>query len=181
MKANGEQERMVEFPPTPTTRYELVWLLDKHWRSLDGLVASLREAELVVPLAGWSVKDHLGHLAAWQGKALAVLQGMDANEGLGVSAEQYDTLSMDALNDVIYDTWRSIPVVEVIAALHHGHARVLATVQTKPWPDLEALAPNQPPDRFDGRTVLQVVAANTYEHYMEHEVWLREQLAARQG
>jgi len=32
---------------------------------------------------------------------------------------------------------------------------------------------------IDGRTVLAVVAANTYEHSIEHETWIREKLAQR--
>lgn len=166
----------IEFPPTPENRYELIWLLERHWRSLDALIAGLREAEIVAPLDDWSVKDHVSHLAAWQGKALAVLQGLPAHEGLGLSAELYESLDTDGINSVLHETWRTIPVVEAIAALHHGHARVAASLQSIPWAELEA-----PVGGPDGRSVLEVVAANTYEHYIEHETWIRQQLAARQG
>ena len=57
---------------------ELLQAIERSWASLDDLVAGLREPELTRHGPdGWSVKDHLAHLAAWNLALVALLEGRD--------------------------------------------------------------------------------------------------------
>ena len=55
----------IHFPPPPRNKAELLEQVRPHRAELEQTVSALSEAELITPgLDGWSVKDHMTHLAA---------------------------------------------------------------------------------------------------------------------
>lgn len=150
----------------PQNQAELIRRIEQDWTELMNLVGRLSEAQLEIPLDdGWSAKDHLAHLAAWERHLLlAHLQGRPAAESLDVdeaTAAQYD---IDTLNEIIYRRNQPRPANEVLAELRQVHAQVVAALAQTPF---ERLMQPRYPDRPD--PLLQWVIGNTYEHYQEHE------------
>ena len=77
-------------PTNPKSKAELLMRIRVARSELDLTVAGLDEAALAAPgPEGWSVKDHLAHLAAWARKVLANMDGRTGPEVLGVPADVY--------------------------------------------------------------------------------------------
>jgi hypothetical protein len=163
-----------EFPPPAANKAELIERVMQQRLSLDALVAPLSAAEMLQPLGGWSVRDHIAHLNVWAGKALAVLQNRPPHDGLGLEWPPADPRDVDTLNAFFHERTRDVPLEDVLEESGRLHTEVLTALMLA---SERLLHRPMPPDEPDGRTVLAVVAANTYEHSIEHETWIREGLA----
>jgi hypothetical protein len=167
----------IEFPPRPSSKEELLSRIRRQQERLNGLLATVGGDDLTIVLQDWSVKDHIAHVTAWLGAARAALRGLRMWEGLGLPAAPANARDWDTINATLYGIWRETPWLEVVARWQRDHESTVAAIEAVSLPELNAAhvelgAP-------EGRTVMDVVSANTYEHYLEHEIWLREQLAAR--
>jgi ureidoglycolate hydrolase len=146
--------------------------------SLEQVVARLSAEQLTAAGPdGWAVKDHLAHVAAWEESLLALLDGRDRNQAVGLSAAEsvsanHDT---DAINAVIYRRHRDRSASDVLATFHETHARVLAALDRLTDADLlrpySHYQPNAQP--LDPRPVLGWIEGNTWDHYDEHAAWIR--------
>ena len=61
----------------PRTRADLMARIQRDWAALEETIADLIEEQMSVPDAGgWSIKDNLAHLTAWEstGRSLMVLR-----------------------------------------------------------------------------------------------------------
>src|SRR2546430_16704437 len=101
---------------------ELLQEIERSWASLDDLVAGLSEPELTRHGSdGWSVKDHLAHLAAWNLSLVALLEGRDRDAALGV----WDVPSeVDPVNGLLHRGHR-ILVVDEARALQVGSRQMV--------------------------------------------------------
>src|SRR5437588_10496967 len=88
----------------------LLQSIERSWASLDQLTEGLTEAQLARPgPAGWSVKDHIAHLAAWNLSLVALLEGRDRDAALGV----WDVPSeVHPVNEVLHRRHRNLVVGE---------------------------------------------------------------------
>jgi hypothetical protein len=102
---------------TPKTTVELLSLVDQAWTALESTVARLEPGQLtdVRDPAGWAVKDHVMHVAAWEDALLARLAGRPVHEALGLDEA---TLSQgeDTENAAIFARHRHRPLAEVLAS-----------------------------------------------------------------
>ena len=136
---------------------------------IESLVASLTEAQLTTPpTGGWSIKDHLVHLTAWERLLLHRIHGHPEREHevLGLDPAAYAALSdWDSINSIIYQRGRDRPLPDALAEFRDVYREVVAAVEratdeelARPWPPNE---PGAPP-------LIANVAGNTYEHFAEH-------------
>ena len=126
--------------------------------------------------AGWTLKDHLAHVAAWEKSLLALLGGEDRAAAVGLVRSEYQGLDTDGVNERIYQQHRERPFDEVIADYQATHRRVIDALNGM---DDAALAlpysryqPDDPPQ--NPNPVVGWVDGNTWEHYEEHIGWLRK-------
>ena len=107
---------------TPKTTAEVLARVDQAWTALESTVARLKPAQLtdVRDPAGWAVKDHLMHVAAWEDAFLARLAGRPTHEALGVDEA---TLSQDedTENAAIFARHRHRPLADVLDAARASH------------------------------------------------------------
>jgi uncharacterized damage-inducible protein DinB len=161
-------------PDQPADTPTRASLLDEIQRSraafLDRL-AAFDEAELAAPRHdGWSVKDHLAHIASWEESLLAMLAGTDPYAPLGLHGD--DT---DALNEAIRARFADRSLAEVRGIFDGTHARVLARLQSltdedvsRPYSSYQPTATRRDRDE----PVYHWIRGNTSEHYEEHRGWL---------
>jgi len=95
---------MAENESTPQSKAELVARITREWDALQAAIAGLSEEQLTAPGdGGWSIKDNLAHIAAWEQYMLAaVLQGQTAAQALGVAPETLQGLDDNGINDILY-------------------------------------------------------------------------------
>jgi hypothetical protein len=165
---------------------QLLREIDRGWADLVAFLDQAGEEALTGPVdaEGWTVKDHVVHLAAWERSALFLLQGRPRHEGLGVSEATYlsntdGEKAWDAINAAIKQN-ASLSLSEALADLHQTHEYLLEALQPLTDEELELPYAHYLPDEPGegaGPPAFGVVSGNSWEHYVEHLEWMRAILA----
>ena len=162
-----------------TTKTELLEAINHHWQAVNQAINALSEAQMttIQDGQGWTVKDHIAHMAAWERSALFFLQGKPRHEGLRVPEAIYLSEDADRINAAIYQQQRATPLPEVMANFHQVHRQLMSALE--PITDAELLLPYRhflpdEPGDGDGLPGINVVYGNSANHYQEHWAWMRE-------
>jgi hypothetical protein len=90
--------------------------VQRSWMVLDEFVAGLSAAQMRrVGLDGWSVKDHVGHIAAWNLSLVALLECRDRQAAMAL--EGFSTTDWDGQNEVLLQRYRGLVADEARALL----------------------------------------------------------------
>jgi hypothetical protein len=146
---------------------ELMAELDLEWANIERICFSMSEADMLTPgVEGeWSVKDILCHLSAWEKYLLDRLgYALTGQHPLYPAMSSWD--DVHRFNAQVYADNKDRPLTSVIIEFRSLYRGVMTVLESL---DDEVL--NQPysydfPD--DALTLLQLIRANTYEHYREH-------------
>jgi len=139
------------------TRSALLGGIARSWQELQDVVRDLDERRLSAPGPdGWSVKDHLTHLARWEQYLLATIEDRDAVAALGLPADQERTET--AVNAALHRLDAGRSPEEAQRLLVEAHVQVLA--------GLEAL------DEAGLQHHLAHIEGNTSGHFDEHRAWI---------
>ncbi len=156
---------MGEPTDAPRDKAGLLSRIDRAWAALEESFAGLSEAQLTAPgPEGWSVKDHLAHIATWERILLvAHLQGRSFAEAAGMddaTAKATEEMTAETgLNDWFLQRDRGRPLADVLADVRETHARLLEALEDAEFAAL--------------RERMGHVIGNTYEHYDEHRAIIR--------
>lgn len=150
--------------------------IERTWNELNARVVSLGPAGLTLTGSdGWAVKDHLIHVAAWEHSLLALLEGADRHDALGVGPTVDET---DAINDAVWSMHRNKTPEEALDYFHQSHAVLMKRLATLSDDDLRLpynhYQPEEPIDAADNRPALDWVAGDTYDHYPQHLEWINQ-------
>jgi len=156
----------------PQDKADLQERIQREWAVLEQVVNQLSEEQMKTPGAGgWSVKDNLAHLTAWeQFMLLYHLHGHPAHEVMRIDAATMDAVDENGLNDILYRRNRDRSVAEVLTDFRRSHQQVVAFLEQLPFADL--MQPRYPDDP-QARPLINWVIGNTYEHYEEHRLNIR--------
>lgn len=159
----------------PADKQDLLERIQQEWSRLLETVEQLNPEQVTRPGAGgWSVKDNLAHLAAWEQVMLRSYLGDEpANELFEMDAAEFARLDEDGENAVLFERDKDIPPEEVLRGLKQSHAEVIGTLEKTPFDDLLQV---RYPDDPEQRPMLDWVIGNTYEHYREHRRYIEETL-----
>ena len=142
--------------------------------SLEELLASLSESQLCIPtLEGQrSIKDILAHIAAWERLCAGWIEAFLHGEAPDMPDEDDDTI-----NERIFQENRTRPLHEVQEDFQVTYQQFLGQVQAL----FQILTEEDlnDPNRFsslEGRSLLALVAGNSYDHYHEHAEQVRSWL-----
>lgn len=147
---------------------ELIEAMRRDRAALDTLVGALDDAQLTQPAldAGWSVKDVLAHVSAWERLCASWLEDV----AHGRMPERPEVRDVDGTNAREYERARDLPRREILAASRRSYEAILDSVRALSEADLADQT------RF-GWPTWQMASSNSDEHYREHtdqiESWLR--------
>lgn len=155
---------------------QLVEQIENGWNALHAYLATLSDAQLTgrTDTVGWTVKDHLMHLAVWEDGVLALLDGESRAGRMGLTKELFESEDFDAINAVIYEKHKELTLSEVRARFAGIHQRLLARIEALGDEGLQRPYNAYDPTTPWERPVLNSVAGNTSHHYGEHLPWMRE-------
>lgn len=162
--------------PTLSTLADLDRVLAAAWSDLASLLAGLSETDLLAEdAAGWTIRDHLTHLVAWEDSVAALFQGRQRHEGLGVDATFYAEASFDEINDVIMRGQRHLTRHEALASLRRSHDALLAGIRLLSDADLNRTVADFFPQaaRDDDRRMIDFIYENSAGHFAEHLEWMQ--------
>ena len=158
-----------------TTKAELLSNLESDWASLNAALDRLtdRQKTTIQDAQGWTVKDHLIHLAAWERSVVFLLQGQPRHAGLGVDPVLYENGSADDINAAIFQQRKEIPLAEGTAQFRNVHRQLVQLLL--PLTDTDLLKPCReylPDEVGDNRSAIDVIYSNTIGHFGEHLGWI---------
>lgn len=148
-----------------TSKAELLGAVREERAALEEAVDALEEGQMLDPVfdGGWSVKDTLAHITAWEQLMIGwVEQSLRGEEPQRpVTGDDW----VDRLNARLYEENADRPLDEVLEEFAGSYQEALALVERLEEDDLFD------PERFpwrDGSPLWQMVAANTNWHYKDH-------------
>jgi len=157
----------------PGSKSELMSAIEREWKSLMDVVATLDDAKMTTPDAGgWSPKDNLAHLAEW----LNILMGyhMDrrpSHEVIGVEPEVVKGWDMEVINPVLFERNRNRSAQDVLDELRRVYAELAGKLEAMTFEEL--LKPRHADDP-EKRPVLMWVLGDTTEHFAEHRATIEK-------
>ncbi len=151
--------------------------IDAAWEDLRSFLAAVTpDQALKRDQAGWSVKDHVVHLAAWEDSVDILFRGGFRHEALGIEESFFAAGNIDEINEVIKVRLEGTTPEEALRSLEGTHERLMGHLSTLRDADLEAKAreffPQAP--RNDERLLAALIWANTGGHFAEHLAWMRD-------
>ncbi len=149
---------------------ELLEKMQAGWGMLQDYLATLTPEQMSTPTdaAGWTVKDHLIHLAVWQDGVYAMLQGQDRVAAMDVPQAVWDTRDFDQINAVIQQRHQNDSLDEVLRTLDTVQARFYAKIQSLDEADIYRANPASPA----GTLMIEYIKGDSYEHYAAHVPWM---------
>jgi hypothetical protein len=155
---------------------ELMARIDRTWPALQAALVSLSDAQQAVKdKAGWAIKDHVVHMAAWERSVVFLLQGRPRHEGLGVDEELYLHGSEEEINAAVFQNNAHLPPDEAQAYQRDVHGQMMALLSRLSDADLQKPCSELLPEKVAGEydfAVINTVYGNTAHHYAEHLDWI---------
>ncbi|HEX2281453.1 MAG TPA: ClbS/DfsB family four-helix bundle protein, partial [Thermomicrobiales bacterium] len=154
----------LENMPLPVSKIELLERIPPARQALESLLTGLTEPQMVaLDESGWSIKDHLAHLATWERMIVAHLQAGNDHEVVGLDGVSYAAAGLDELNAMIERQNKDHSLSGVLDDFHRSHAAIVALLDLLSDSDLALPYWDDEPN---GRTVLEKVSGDTYRHYL---------------
>lgn len=172
----GPERQPTEAPAGP--KRELLRAIDEGWTALNDALDRLTPTQwaTVRDSEGWTIGDHVIHLARWERSVVHFLSGRPRHTGLGIDETLYLQGPADAINVAIH---RQVSGATPSAAREEWrvvHLELLALLAVLPEADLARryryFLPDEPGEG-DGPTAEFVIFGNTAEHYAEHRAWIQ--------
>jgi hypothetical protein len=153
---------------------ELLEKINAGWDEFQTYVATLSPADFTsnIDAAGWTVKDHMMHLAVWEDGIRALLDGQSRHHHMGLDDTTWETGDFDMMNAVIQQQHRDKPLDEVLAALRDAHTGLMAKLDTLSNDDLQRPYNTYQPDPKRVDPVINWIEGDTYAHYAAHQPWI---------
>jgi hypothetical protein len=163
-------------PSTYPSKSELLADIRAARAELEALIAPLSPQALSRPGpdGGWSIQDHLIHLAEWRWKLLAMINGRSGNEGLHIDEQVYHSGDFDAINDLLYRRNRARSTEDLLTEFRRAHAEVIRAIEQLPEVGLLRAYDLTLPG--DTRPLVAGILGNTSDHDREHIEWIKEML-----
>lgn len=129
----------------------------------------------IVP--GWTAKDMLAHVTTWEQRVIGWIEAAEKGEPVDRPSTGYPDSVVNPINAADHALTKDLPLTEVMAAFERSffeYQRMLSNLS-----DEALFTPGY--FEFTGKHALWgFVAADGYEHYLEHSEDLRRWLAKQE-
>lgn len=158
---------------------ELLGEISAAWSELNAALDRLTPEQLISSRdkAGWTVKDHIAHMTAWERSVVVYMQGKPRWEGLGISQKQYHGGDDDEINAAIQRSKKNVPAADVLADFRAVHDEMTGMLGMMSDADLNKSNSDFQPAGIDAREVDErpisgLIFSNTTNHFREHLGWI---------
>lgn len=151
---------------------ELLERIASERAALEHVIKTLEEPELTGPVLddGWSIKDAIAHITAWERRMLRGIEAWKRGDTPAWPEPGATMADVDRLNERDLAANRDRPLGDVLSEARASYAAIVSAVEALPAQELASPTPwsNTYP-------LALLVRANTDEHYREHldliEAW----------
>ncbi len=163
--------------PKSTSRTDLTSAIETAWSDLQSFLKSLTGHQLALTDdQGWTISDHVAHLAVWEDSVAILFRGGARHEALGVDERTYLTATFDELNATIRQRRGHTSSEQAGNDLRRIHDGLLDALAELSEDDLHRTVrdffPRAP--RSDARQLVDFMHENTANHFVEHLEWMRK-------
>jgi uncharacterized damage-inducible protein DinB len=167
----------------PATHDELLTRIEQSRTAFYAALEGLSDEQLGAPLTerGWSIADHMAHIAVWMDGVLGALDGRTRWEVMGASGPPEDN-DFDTLNEHLRTPHAAKAPAEARAWLEAVHAGMVTKLSSMSREQLHLPYRHYQPDEARSSAdepILNWVVSDTYAHYEEHQTWITAALAER--
>jgi hypothetical protein len=170
---NDEEKSMTM--QSPQTKSDMIELIRRSHNALVQAIKEVPDEQLTAAESGWSVKDIMAHITAWERVLLrSHIEGRPYEQAVegGEPLPQLD--NVDEINDWFYHQSAATPLEDVRMDFDSMYQRVLTAIQQMTEADLLRGQSRVRPEA----SMLEAIAGNTWEHYDEHAATIRQLSAA---
>jgi len=160
-------------PPDQQTKAQLLSDIAASRAKFEALINSLSDAQLTQPGpdGGWSIKDHLAHLATWEAGVAALLRRQPRWAAMGLDETKVKSMSEEEINAAIEQNHKGLSLSEVKDLFARAHRDLVAAVESLKDNELYKGTNYFLPDG-SGRSVIHLILGNTNGHWDEHTEWI---------
>jgi hypothetical protein len=138
--------------------------IDASWDELEALITSTDPSLLVREAArGWTAKDHLAQITAWEQVIVALIQGWPMHEALELEAEIDVFAEPQLVRDLTYERFVDENLASVFVTLEVTHAALTDAIVEMTDADLER--PFLPGDATERRSKREGIIDYTCGQY----------------
>jgi hypothetical protein len=160
------------------TKADLLHQLQAGWDKvntfLDGLTAEQKIK--LTDAAGWTVKDHVIHMAAWEDGFTALLDKQDRRAYMDIDEATWKS-GDDPINAVLQKRYKDLTWDEVMQKRQAIHDKLLQQINAMSDETLQAPYSTYNPVSKNQYAVNQLIGGSTFSHYEDHLPWM-EAIAA---
>jgi hypothetical protein len=166
---------MAEQTPLVGSKAELLARMREGREVWNGLIAEIPDSAITEPVlpGGWSVKDLVAHVAAYENWTAAQIRA--ANErreptnlelyGVEDVPEDPEGWDLDRVNAAIYERYANTPLADVRTFAEHAFADLIAAIEAVPERDLMA---KDVQSWTGGEALINVIPRQATAHYEHH-------------
>ena len=146
---------------------ELLKRIQDQWNEVIAFITPLSPEQMMVKDAGgWTIKDNLAHISAWERFITAnQFEGQTAAQAFGLPAVEFAQLDEAGYNALILKRNLNRPLDEVLSDLTRIHAALIERLEAQSEEDLhrKTFSVGEKPEE-----VMTWIVYNTFDHYAEH-------------
>lgn len=165
-------------PGAPANKDELLRLIQASRTALEETLNGLSEAQVTAPgPEGWSVKDHLAHLATWELGIAELLRRRNRFAAMQVEEAVMQGKSEDEVNALIYKNHMDLPLPQILEKFRTAHQEMIQAIEALPEAELFQPYDSFVPEQWRaGRQdpIIGSIIGNTYDHFDEHRGYIEK-------
>ncbi|MBI1258773.1 MAG: ClbS/DfsB family four-helix bundle protein [Chloroflexi bacterium] len=144
------------------------------WDTLNTYLDSLSDTQLthLTDATGWTVKDHVIHLAVWEDGIYALLEHRSRVEQMGIDDATWERGEINEINGIIQQQYHNLAWAEVQQKRQQIHQRLVDKIASMTDEDLQHPYRDYEAASTEDEPVLSSIAGNTFGHYAEHQPWI---------
>lgn len=157
------------------TKAELLSKTQVSWDALNAYVATLSEVQItqLTDAAGWTVKDHLMHLAVWEDGVCALLHQQDRPARMGVPADVWGRWDFEEINEVIRQRHANASWAKVEQKRQAIHKQFVSEIDALSEADLARPVRDFQANSSSSRPIYETIIGDSYDHYDSHAGWIK--------
>jgi hypothetical protein len=165
---------MFEYDEMPTRADEVLEDVHAARAEIEAIIEQVSPEQMtqVTDDGGWSIKDHLIHIAEWQTRGIGVIEGVASWESLNIDEDTYQSNDIDSINDIIFNRNQNLDLRDVLVAFRKSQERVIMTLEQMNEDDLERSSPDHIRDQYP--RLIDLIEANFAGHDRDHVEDIRQ-------
>ena len=164
-----------------TPNNQLVVGIEVDWAALEASLADLTEQQLaqICDENGWSIKDHLAHIAHWEEVLLMMFLDIPFEDTMRIPYGKYPVF--EDVNENMRRQWVDFSSTAILSRLRRVHQQLMAKLSPLSDDDLQIpirqFFSNLWIPEIEDRKMEEFIQIHTDSHYRDHTAWINQMTA----